>query len=89
MAAKILPQSKKPKSKKRRPKAKPNAPRADLSEILARFEHARAFFDCGIRLLEDDDNADSAPEAICLRHGLTLFDAASAELNLALAGGAK
>jgi hypothetical protein len=86
MARQILPKSKK---QKRGPKAKPNAPRADLSEILTRFAEARAFIDVGVRLLEDDENAESAPEAMCIRHGLTLFDAAYTELDLAIAGGAK
>lgn len=87
MAKQILPKSR--KRKPRSPRAKPATPRTDISEILCRFEHARAFFDVGIRLLEDDDNADSAPEAICLRHALTLFDAAYTELDLAIAGGAQ
>ncbi len=65
--------------------AKNTAPRVrpDLSEILGQFSDARAVIECVARLL-DDWESGPANEAVCLRHGLKLLDAAYNELDRAI-----
>lgn len=61
--------------------------RPDLYEILARFSDARSILECGVRLIENQN--DTGPglgdESVCLRHGLDLMIAAYRELDMAMA----
>lgn len=70
------------RNKARRGKKK-SAGAPDLYAILASFDEARSFIECGVRLLEDWSGPGLGDEVVCLRHGLDLLTVAYKELDVA------
>lgn len=66
----------------------PNGPNHEISDfdrVLGRFVRARCFLEVATRSVEDmADDDGPADEAVCLRHGITVFDKACTDLESAI-----